>query len=296
MEESMLLNLGLSLLSQVFGNAINSGLSRGDFAYSHSLTNIPAQVRQMKDAGLNPALVYGQISAPQGQSLGNYQSDFLEGLRDIENSRQARAETAHREAETDLLKAQKDYLVMKSRNEALMGSFDLDHQPERYALEIEGKGLVNAGQDLKNQGYQLDNKGKLIQNEILGLQRDIEEFNKKMKEIDASKHKDFVDAEISRIVAMTHLAFKEAWALGKKVPAEVGNLESLTRKVIEEVRQMRLNGRLSRDAIKASTAFQELQNAYYEWLGRDPRVRSMIEHSSSQLANLLVNLFVTPSY
>lgn len=234
METSMLLDLGLSLLSQVFGNAVSSGLSRGDFAYTHGLTNIPAQVRQMKDAGLNPALAYGQISAPQGQSLGNYQSDFLEGLRDISNSRQARAETAHREAETDLLKAQKDYLVMKSRNEALMGSFDLDHQPERYALEIEGKGLVNAGQDLKNQGYQLDNKGKLIQNEILGLQRDIAEFDKSMKSIDAEKHREFVESELKRIASNIFLTISEARALNKKLPYELQILGQTFKKLKSE--------------------------------------------------------------
>ena len=115
-----------------------------------------------------------------------------------------------------------------------MGSFDLDHQPERYALEIEGKGLVNAGQDLKNQGYQLDNKGKLIQNEILGLQRDIAEFDKSMKSIDAEKHREFVESELKRIASNIFLTISEARALNKKLPYELQILGQTFKKLKSE--------------------------------------------------------------
>lgn len=229
METSALLSLGLALLSKIAGNAVNSSLSRGDFKYSHSMTNIPAQVNEMREAGLNPALAYGQISAPQGQSLGNYNSDFLEGLKDIQNSAESRANTEYRKAETDLLKKQAEYIVQKTKNEAMMGLFDVNHQQERYDLEISGKGLVNAGLQLQNEGYQLDNAGKLISNEIGTIQRDIAEFDRAMKKIDAEKHRDYVEAELSRIVANTFMTIAETNALNKKLPYELMMMSNLIR-------------------------------------------------------------------
>lgn len=269
----------VSFVSKALGNSIQSSQVRGDFAYTHGMTNIPAQVQEMKDAGLNPALAYGQISAPQGQALGNYQSDILEGVRDLMSSKQAKAESEHRDAETALLRAQSQYLISKARSEARMALFDANHQQDRYNLEIEGKGLINAGQDLRNQGYQIENHGKTIQNEILTLQRDIEEFNKEMKRIDVSKHEDYVKAEIGRMVSSSMLAIKEAWALGQKVPVELRSIEACINKVKAEVREMRLNGMVDRRKIRASAEYQELENAYVRWLSKDPRVRAMLEQN-----------------
>lgn len=275
---------------------MDNRLSRNDFNYTHGMTNIPAQVREMKEAGLNPALAYGQISAPQGQVLGNYQSDILQGANAYARMQEAKANAEYRKAETDVLKAQAAYIIQKTKAEAGMATFDWAHQGDRYNLEIEGKGLVNAGQRVLNRGYQLDNKNKMIQNEILGIQKDIENFNRTMKEIDASKHSDYVDAEIRRLVSSTHLAFKEAWALDQKVPKEVEQLNALTNKVKVEITEMRKNGTVNREHIRKLSAFQQLENEYLEWLGKDPRVRSMIENHKSEFSDILISLFVTPSY
>ena len=59
---------------------------------------------------------------------------------------------------------------------------------------------------------------------------------------------------------------------------------------------MRKNGTVNREHIRKLTAFQELENEYLNWLGRDPRVRSMIENHRSEFSDILVNLIVTPSY
>ena len=228
MEE--LLPIVAAAILKMVGNSAQSAQNRADFRFTHNMTNFPAQVQEMKDAGLNPALAYGQISAPQGQSLGNYQSDFLEGLKDLNSSKEARANAEYRDAETDVLKAQAQYIVQKTKNEAIMSDFDLLHQPDRYGLEIQSKGLVNAGLDLKNQGYQIENHGKIIDNEIKTIQRDISEFDRSMKKYDAKKHKDYVDSELKRISSNIALTIAEANSLNQKLPYE---LDLMYQKMLE---------------------------------------------------------------
>ena len=293
----------ISMLSNMVDSGFNHLLSRADFDYTLRRTNYPAQVEAMKAAGLNPALAYGQLSSPQGQVLGNYQRDSLQGVRDIEAAREAKSNREYRDAETDVLRATEQYIVAKAANEARKSGYDADmqlfdknHQLDRYLLEIRGKGLVNSGQQLQNQGYHLDNLNKIVNNEILSIQRDIEEFNRSIKKIDAEKHSDYVDAEIKRLVSSTNLAMKESWALGKKVPAEVSDLEWNVRKVRREIYEMRKNGKVTRQRIKALASYQELENKYIEWLGRDPRVRSMIENHRGGLSDEIISLLVTPSY
>lgn len=295
MGESLLLDAGIAILSKMLSSGIQQGMNRSDFSYTHQMTNIPAQVKEMREAGLNPALAYGQISAPQGQSLGQYQQDFLEGLRDIKNARKDSEEAAYVRAETNLLNAKAQYLISKARAEAGMAEFDWRHQYDRYNLEIEGKGLVNAGQKILNRGYQLDNKSKIISNDILSIEKDIQEFNKQMKSIDASKHADYVDAEIRRLVTASYFEVTQAWALKQKVPKEMEALENSIRETKERIYQMRKNGVVTREQIRKTTEFQKLENEYKKWLGRDPRVRSMIENSNGWV-NDLVNVFITPAY
>ena len=79
-------------------------------AQFHDLYSYPAQVKQMKEAGLNPALMYGGAggqggaSAPQGMGAGGVQNGYspidLMSIAQIEN---IRADTEVKEAETGLL-------------------------------------------------------------------------------------------------------------------------------------------------------------------------------------------------
>lgn len=81
-------------------------------AYQHRYQDT---VKDMRKAGLNPALAYGQNpgGGAQTRDFGDEGTKAANAFQTASSARQARANAELTEAQTDLLKAQKDNLVLR---------------------------------------------------------------------------------------------------------------------------------------------------------------------------------------
>lgn len=125
-------------ISQIGMSLLQHGLNRSDYNYTHQMQAAPQQVKEMRDAGLNPALAYGQLSPAGGESLGNTIPQGVQG-----NESQER-KLMQQQIETS--RAQQQYyeqLAYKTGEEGQITEFNRLHQEEMYQLEFNYKGLLN---------------------------------------------------------------------------------------------------------------------------------------------------------
>lgn len=238
--ESMLIPIAMSVMSGL----IQQGFSRSDFDYTHSKTNIPAQVDEMRQAGLNPALAYGQVSAPQGQSLGNYQADFAQMSKDIANIPMVKQQIATSKAEEDYYKA----LAFKTQNDGQISLFNSLHQEEMFNLEKEYKGLVNSG-------YQYDNSHRLLMNDYQRIQNGI-------ARIDWASRPQQIQSQLNQVFAETFLMFTNADATRQKLPFELRLLKAQTMDFLSHV-----NVNKTQAAVNKAHSFTLMsERGYYEQL------------------------------
>lgn len=175
-------SVGLGLLQH--------GLNRNDYNYTYQMTSPAKQVQNYRDAHLNPALLYGQISAPQGETLGNNIPMYQGGnLKEERNLLQQQQNTMH---------AQEEYyrtLAFKTNEEGMMTQFNREHQEEVYNLDIRGKGLQNTRMD--------------IENIIAAFNRDITEYERDMRFIDLQYYNTEKIGKLQNLVADTSLKLAE---------------------------------------------------------------------------------------
>lgn len=255
--EQMLIGILGSLLS----NYVQSQFSRRDFEYTHNKTNIPAQVNEMKEAGLNPALAYGQISAPQGQSLGNYQADYAQSAKDLTSIPYIKEQTKNVQQNTKTSEAEQSYyeaLAYKTRAEGNRISFDVSHQQEMFDLDKEFKTLTNIGQNLKNSFQFTENS--------------IRRIEEKMRRFDWEHYSETKAAELSQIVADTGLKLAltrtenvlRDWRL-REIKSNINHLIALKVQAIK-------NGQLidaTKTGILSDNYLKKTEALYMRWLTND---------------------------
>lgn len=175
----------------LFKNVIQSIFNRADYSYTHRMTAAPQQVAELRQAGLNPALAYGQLGQSQGQSLGNYDSENIGDLVQKDPLIRSQIETSN---------AQEDYyraLAEKTRNESSEIAFRVLHQDDLYNMDFQYKGLLNRKLGADIYGQVLHNSWQEIENKI--------------RDIDFNKHDRLLESEIGRNVAQSglYLALKQ---------------------------------------------------------------------------------------
>lgn len=94
--------------------AFSASSARGAFKTRYQDT-----VKDMRKAGLNPALAYGQGGGnPQTVPLPQVGDNITEGIKGSATAQQARAQTELTRAQTDLLKAQKNDIIRRTTAQA----------------------------------------------------------------------------------------------------------------------------------------------------------------------------------
>lgn len=255
--EELLIPIVVSLASSM----IQRGMNRSDFDYTLSKTNTPAQVSQFRQAGLNPALAYGQISSPQAQSLGNYQMDFGKTAKDI-----AQLPQVKQQIETS--KAQENYynaLAQKTNEEANEVKFRVSHQDEVYHQEFEFRALRNVFQNLENSNTYYRNIGQIAQNGILAVERQI-------RDIDLAHHEEEVHSRIQQLTAAAFLDF----ALGKTEntlrDARLANLRAQTRGLVAQMNYTnaaRHSLELGYSSVAAQSRLLDIQRGYMDFITKN---------------------------
>lgn len=108
--------MGLESLIPVVGPALDalSGVASANQARSAFKTRYQDTVNDMRKAGLNPALAYGQGGGnPQTSDLPDVGSSLARAAQSTASAKQARAEAKKTEAETEVLKAQAENLKLQ---------------------------------------------------------------------------------------------------------------------------------------------------------------------------------------
>lgn len=109
--------MGLLDFIPIVGPAINAatGLMSASNARDAFKHRYQDTVKDMRKAGLNPALAYGQGGgSPQTVPLPQVGDEIAEGINKVASARQARAQTALVEQQTKLLKAQERDIIQQA--------------------------------------------------------------------------------------------------------------------------------------------------------------------------------------
>lgn len=237
---STIAGVGSEIGSQLLGHAFN----RSDYNYTHNMTAAPQQVKELKEAGLNPALAYGQISAPQGQSLGSHQVDFSSAIDNFVRIPLLMKQADGLDADTSVKRANARY----TNAMAVAQEYNNSHREESYLQEFKLKNL-----DITNK--ELLNTAQNLQNAILWLDWTAKPY--------------IIETQMQHLLKQIQLFEAQAKSINQKLPKELDILTSQLDKLdaeIEYLKQQGLTEKEIRDKISAEARWQELANGMEEFL------------------------------
>jgi len=132
-------------------------------------------VKDMRKAGLNPALAYGQGGGnPQTSDLPNVGESLVKATQGAASARQARANAELTEAQTDVYRAQAEALRARPFLENAQISAQTAESGARRVLLGEDTNLRR----LQGVGQQAENTAAGIRNQILTIDRQIRELDR----------------------------------------------------------------------------------------------------------------------
>lgn len=260
----------LAILMEMGSSILSHGLARSEYDYTLNRTSAVSQVKDLKAAGLNPALAYGQISAPQGQALTNHQADFSRAMSNMMKLPFMRKQMESMDADTDVKSANARY------NNALASALEYEnsHREEVFNKDMQLKDL-----DIENKG---------LQNDALKIANAIQT-------IDFTAKPFILQAQIDNVVASTAKLTEEAKAIKQKLPKELELLGEQIKKVTEEIEHLKSQGMSEekiRNKLEQETEFLKLQVGFEKFLtanGTNYAVKATYNTAGS-LLNALVNL------
>lgn len=157
-----------------------SGIVSANAARNAFKTRYQDTVADMKKAGLNPALAYGQGGGnPQTSDLPNLGESLTKATQGAASARQAKANAELTEAQTDVYRAQADALRARPYLEnALIGSQTAESGARRVLI-----GEDTNLRRLQGVGQQAENTAAGIRNQILTIDRELRSLDKRFQEM-----------------------------------------------------------------------------------------------------------------
>lgn len=211
---------GIQLAANKEQMAYNQELSKDMYEY----TGYASKVRQMKEAGLNPALMYagggagggvtGNVSGGAGK--GNASDEMSRRMADIQSMGMA-LQNSKLKSEVDLMKAQADNLNAETDKMKGVDTEEAKTRISNILADIGNKKLLGAG-------MQLQNDYDAIRNDIASITKDSDVKFKQFESLNAQLLSSKLVEETKILETQGKVAKGTADALINKANAEVNNL------------------------------------------------------------------------
>lgn len=181
----------LAPLMDLGGGIVSANQARNAFKTRYQDT-----VKDMKKAGLNPALAYGQGGGnPQTVPLPQVGESVQKSVASSANAAQARANAELTEAQTNLLRAQTAELSRRP----FLENLKLGAETGLIGAQTTGTGAQTDYTRMRTLGEQLENEARQARIDILAI-------DKMLRQLDA----DYASATLEDRVALAHKVTQQA--------------------------------------------------------------------------------------